>query len=325
MPRGRHRRSRCPRAAARSAASARSSPPTRSPAPARCRCRSPPAPAAPASARSSRSPTTPARATARSASAGASRCPRSPARPTRACPSTTTPTSPTSSSSPARKTWCRCSSRTRTARGFARRTRPHDRRRHYAVHRYRPRIEGLFARIERWTTSRPTATSTGAPSPRTTSSPSTARTPNSRIADPDRSQRASSRWLICETRDDKGNAVLYEYKPEDGAGVDLTRAHERNRGDRNDPRRTANRYLKRIRYGNRVPLLDDARAPAALPDRPRRSRTPAGCSRWSSTTASTTPTRRRRMTPASGPTAPTRSPPTAPASRCAPAASASGC
>ena len=24
-------------------------------------------------------------------------------------------------------------------------------------------------------------------------------------------------WLTCETRDDKGNAVLYEYKPEDGA------------------------------------------------------------------------------------------------------------
>ena len=65
-------------------------------------------------------------------------------------------------------------------------------------------------------------------------------------------------WLICETRDDKGNAVLYEYKAEDGAGVDLAQAHERNRGDRDDPRRTANRYLKRIRYGNRAPLLDDA-------------------------------------------------------------------
>jgi hypothetical protein len=42
------------------------------------------------------------------------------------------------------------------------------------------------------------------------------------------------------------------------AGVDLSRAHERNRGARNDQRRATNRYLKRIHYGNRVPLLDNA-------------------------------------------------------------------
>src|SRR5262249_53914244 len=64
-------------------------------------------------------------------------------------------------------------------------------------------------------------------------------------------------WLICETRDDRGNAVLYGYKPEDGVGVDLTRPSERNRGAGDDVRRTVNRYPKRIRYGNRVPLLDD--------------------------------------------------------------------
>ena len=83
-------------------------------------------PGAPASARSCRSPTTPAPATARSASAGASRCRRSRARPTRACRATTTPTSPTSSSSPAPRTWCRCSDgrtgtrrrRPRTVRGI---------------------------------------------------------------------------------------------------------------------------------------------------------------------------------------------------------------
>ena len=79
---------------------------------------------------------------------------------------------------------------------------------------------------------------------------------NSRIVDPDDGTRIFT-WLICETRDDKGNAVLYEYKREDGAGVDLTHAHERNRGDRDDPHRKTNRYLKRIRYGNRVPLLDN--------------------------------------------------------------------
>jgi hypothetical protein len=38
----------------------------------------------------------------------------------------------------------------------------------------------------------------------------------------------------------------------------LARAHERNRGLQEDVRRTANRYLKRILYGNRTSLLDNA-------------------------------------------------------------------
>src|SRR5262249_30866571 len=72
---------------------------------------------------------------------------------------------------------------------------------------------------------------------------------------------------ICETRDDKGNAVIYEYKPEDGLGVDLARAHERNRGGQDDIRRTANRYLKHIQYGNRIPLVDnEGRRPRFLTD-----------------------------------------------------------
>jgi RHS repeat-associated protein len=120
----------------------------------------------------------------------------------------------------------------------------------YTIHRYRPRIEGLFARIERWTRS------DGDVHWRSISKDNIltiyGKDGDSRIADPTR----IFNWLICETRDDKGNAVIYEYKAEDGAGVDLTHAHERNRGDRDDTRRTANRYLKRIRYGNRVPLLD---------------------------------------------------------------------
>src|SRR5215218_9616269 len=126
----------------------------------------------------------------------------------------------------------------------------------YLIHRYRPRVEGLFARIERWTRQ-----SDGDVHWRSISRDNIltlyGKDPNARIADPADSRRIFT-WLICETRDEKGNAVLYEYRQEDGAGVDLTRAHERNRGARDDPRRKANRYLKRIRYGNRVPLLDDA-------------------------------------------------------------------
>src|SRR3990170_4437913 len=125
----------------------------------------------------------------------------------------------------------------------------------FTIHRYRPRIEGLFARIERWT---------NIADPNDVHWRSISRDniltlygvdADARIADPEDPARIFS-WLICETRDYKGNAVLYKYKAEDGTGVDLRQAHERNRGDRNSPQRTANRYLKRILYGNRVPLLD---------------------------------------------------------------------
>jgi hypothetical protein len=126
----------------------------------------------------------------------------------------------------------------------------------YSVRRYRPRVEGLFARIERWTRLRD-----GDIHWRSISGDNIltlyGKDTNSRIADPKDPKRIFS-WLIAETRDDKGNAILYEYKPEDGTGVDLTRACERNRGDAVDPRRTANRYLKTIRYGNRTPLLQEA-------------------------------------------------------------------
>ena len=52
-------------------------------------------------------------------------------------------------------------------------------------------------------------------------------------------------------------AIVYEYKPEDSQrifedqqGQLVALAHERNR---NDATRSANRYLKRIKYGNRSP------------------------------------------------------------------------
>jgi RHS repeat-associated protein len=125
----------------------------------------------------------------------------------------------------------------------------------YLVRRYRPRIEGLHARIERWIK---------IDEPDNVHWRSISRDniltiygfdATSRITDP-ANAAATFSWLICETRDDKGNGLVYSYKPEDGVGVDLAKAHERNRGTGDDPRRSANRYLKRIRYGNRAPLLD---------------------------------------------------------------------
>lgn len=118
----------------------------------------------------------------------------------------------------------------------------------YSIQRYRPRIEGLFARIERWTN-----LSTGEVHWRSISKDNIAtlygKTAESRIADPQDPKRIFS-WLICESYDDKGNAILYQYKPENSQGVDLSSANERNRTDKS---RSANRYLKRIKYGNKIP------------------------------------------------------------------------
>jgi RHS repeat-associated protein len=123
----------------------------------------------------------------------------------------------------------------------------------YVIERYRPRIEGLFARIERWT-----RLTDGDVHWRSLSKDNIltlyGKDANSRIAKPGEPTRIFS-WRICETRDDKGNATVYEYKGEDAAGVDQTLARERNRGEADSPERKVNRYLKRIRYGNRTPLL----------------------------------------------------------------------
>jgi RHS repeat-associated protein len=125
----------------------------------------------------------------------------------------------------------------------------------YTIHRYRPRIEGLFAKIERWTS----VSDAGDVHWRAISGDNVltvyGKHANARIADPARRERIFS-WLICEVRDDKGNASVYEYKAEDATNVELTQAHERNRGGPASVQRTANRYIKRIRYGNRTPLLD---------------------------------------------------------------------
>src|SRR5262249_39937723 len=115
------------------------------------------------------------------------------------------------------------------------------------VKRYRPRIEGLFARIERWT-----SLESGEVHWRSISKDNILTVygfdADSRLTDPEHPDRVFS-WLICRSYDDKGNAIVYDYAAENDEGVDLTKPSERNR------MRSANRYPKRIRYGNRVPLL----------------------------------------------------------------------
>ena len=131
----------------------------------------------------------------------------------------------------------------------------------YLVRRFRPRIEGLFARIERWTnlvdpadvfwrsiTKDNVTTFYGRPYE---NDDGLVDTNHSRIADHADPSRIFS-WLICQSHDDKGNAIRYEYVAEDSRSVDASQANERNRTDKS---RSANRYLKRIFYGNATSIL----------------------------------------------------------------------
>ena len=131
----------------------------------------------------------------------------------------------------------------------------------YAIYRYRPRAEGLFAQIERWV---------NLSDPRDTFWRSISKdnvttwygkTAESRIADPNDPSRIFS-WLICQSHDDKGNIIRYLYKGENSEGVDLSQVNERNR---TDGTRSANRYLKHVFYGNRTPYFPNLTATTEAP------------------------------------------------------------
>ena len=114
--------------------------------------------------------------------------------------------------------------------------------------------------------------SIGVRSLRTISRPSTARpkkaaSPILKIA----SQIFS--WLICQSYDDKGNAIVYDIKQRTPTA---STSHRSTRRTAHLSSRSANRYLKRIKYGNRTPNRDadwNATDPAQL--------RLTGCSRWS--------------------------------------------
>nr|WP_320014948.1 SpvB/TcaC N-terminal domain-containing protein [uncultured Desulfobacter sp.] len=127
----------------------------------------------------------------------------------------------------------------------------------YHITRYRPRVEGGFARIEKithdshlsyWkvTTQENMVTIFG-------------RSPLARIADPSAPERIY-KWLPEFSYDNQGNWIKYEYKAEDNANVPPL-PHERNRINGNAA--FTNRYIKRIRYGNRVAWYADETRPYA--------------------------------------------------------------
>jgi RHS repeat-associated protein len=143
----------------------------------------------------------------------------------------------------------------------------------FVVFDYRPRTEGLFARIERWVHG-----ATGETHWRCITKDNVTSlfgtSAASRLADPANDQRVYE-WLLDETFDAFGNHSICEYAADDPAlytsndpAVHLPEIFEQRR-------LATQRYIRRICYGNLPePLLDAQQRPITYPDG-----APVGCLR----------------------------------------------
>jgi RHS repeat-associated protein len=132
----------------------------------------------------------------------------------------------------------------------------------YTIRYYRPRIEGLFARIERWTDM-----ATGIIKWRVINKENVTTLFGSWqntcvIANPVDPTKIY-KWLPEFVFDDKGNCCQYIYLPEDSTGFDNTQLHNGHRSVGGVITYT-NLYLSRVLYGNRTPYQQlNAPYPAA--------------------------------------------------------------
>lgn len=121
----------------------------------------------------------------------------------------------------------------------------------HTIRRYCPRIEGLFARIERWQHK-----TSGEMKWRVTTRENVTTlfgwTAAARIADPANNAHVFE-WLPEYTFDDKGNCVQYVYKKEDTQGFDTALLHHRNRLQADGQLTYTNTYLSQVLYGNQHP------------------------------------------------------------------------
>ncbi len=145
----------------------------------------------------------------------------------------------------------------------------------YDIQRYRPRIEGLFARIERWTNQSDLSDSFWRSISKDNITTWYGRTEESRIFDQDNPDHIFS-WLICESYDDKGNVIVYGYEKENSINVDVSQVNEKNRTDES---RSSNRYLKRIRYSNHTSYLPELLTTSPWPE-PLGATAPDASSDW---------------------------------------------
>jgi hypothetical protein len=115
----------------------------------------------------------------------------------------------------------------------------------YRVYAYRPRTEGGFARIERWTD-----TGSGDTHWRTQSSANSWQvyglSASARVANPNDSSRVFE-WKLEREWDERGNYVSYTWVQEDRAGVSRSIYEQARSRPGHTPTWT---YLKRVDYGN---------------------------------------------------------------------------
>lgn len=120
----------------------------------------------------------------------------------------------------------------------------------YKIRYYKPRIEGLFARIERWTEVR-----SGIIKWRVITKDNVTTlfgwSDKSVIADP-KDPNKIFEWLPEFVFDDKGNCSHYIYKKEDDKGFNPSLLHNRNRTENGNITYT-NLYLEKVSYGNKTP------------------------------------------------------------------------
>ncbi|NOU20146.1 MAG: insecticidal toxin complex protein [Bacteroidales bacterium] len=121
----------------------------------------------------------------------------------------------------------------------------------FTIRNYKPRIEGLFARIERWTEK-----TSGKIKWRVITKENITTlfgwTDNSIISNPDDGLKIYE-WLPEFVFDDKGNCSHYIYKKEDKVGFNESLLHNRNRLKDGEITYT-NLYIDKILYGNKTPF-----------------------------------------------------------------------
>ncbi|HEY5471299.1 MAG TPA: SpvB/TcaC N-terminal domain-containing protein, partial [Bacteroidales bacterium] len=122
----------------------------------------------------------------------------------------------------------------------------------FIIRFYKPRIEGLFARIERWT-----EIQSGKIKWRVITKDNVTTlfgwSENSKLSDPSDNSRTYE-WLPEFVFDDKGNCSQYIYQQEDKIKFNPDLLHNRNRV-RNNKLTYSNIYLKKILYGNKTPYI----------------------------------------------------------------------
>ncbi|MBN1959548.1 MAG: VCBS repeat-containing protein [Deltaproteobacteria bacterium] len=126
-----------------------------------------------------------------------------------------------------------------------------DDRGDYRVERYRSKVERSFERFEKWIHHASGRIHWLAYARNGVVSVFGLAADNStRISDPQDPNHRTFQWLLEAQYHPKGNAIVFLYKPEDGVGVDVTQSFETTRRYHG----YAQRYLKRILYGNSKPL-----------------------------------------------------------------------